>query len=127
MLRPNNDKERARKGETPMFDFTKMFQAIPENASIVVLVVLGMVTFLGKLGVKGIAQLVSSMLLGILFGAGFMIAVLGVPTVFAGWFSLLIYGLMLGLVASGIYETGKEITAKVTARILGLSEEKGKG
>jgi len=101
-----------------MFDFTKLFQAIPENATIVVLVVLGLVTFLGKLGVKGIYQLISSMLLGILFGAGFTIAVLGMPKTFAGWFSLLIYGLMLGLVASGIYETVKEITTKILTRAL---------
>ena len=101
-----------------MFDLTKLFEAIPQNATLVVLVVLGLVTFLGKLGVKGIYQLISSMVLGILFGVGFMIAVLGVPKVFAGWFSLLIYGLMLGLVASGIYETGKELTTKIVARIL---------
>ena len=110
-----------------MFDFTQLFQAIPQNATIVVLVVLGLVTYLGKLGVKGIYQLVSSMLLGLLFGAGFMIAVLGVPKSFAGWFSLLIYGLMLGLVASGIYETGKELGTKIVARVLGLPGEKGKG
>jgi len=95
-----------------MFDFTELFQAIPESAPIVVLVVLGLVTWLGKLGLQGIAQLISSMILGILFGAGFMIAVLGVPTAFAGWFSLLIYGLMLGLVASGIYDTGKKLVIK---------------
>ncbi len=110
-----------------MFDPTKLFEAIPENAPIVVMVILGLVTFLGKLGVKGIYQLISSMVLGILFGAGFMIAVLGWPASFAGWFSLIIYGLMLGLVASGIYETGKEITNKIVARQLGNPDEKGKG
>jgi hypothetical protein len=101
-----------------MFDFTKLFKAIPENATLVVLVVLGLVTFLSKLGVKGIYQLISSMLLGIVFGAGFMIAVLGLPNTFAGWFSLLIYGLMLGLVASVIYETGKELMTKIVTRTL---------
>lgn len=92
-----------------MFDFTKFFTAIPENAPIVVLVVLGLVTWLGKLGVKGIWQLISAMALGLIFGAGFMFAALGLPEDFAGWFSIVIYGLAMGLVASGIYETGKKL------------------
>jgi hypothetical protein len=110
-----------------MFDFTKFFQAIPENAVIVVLIVLGLVTFLGKLGVRGKWQLISGMLIGIAFGGAFMIAALGVPMSFAGWFSVIMYGLMLGLTASGVYEAGKDLIAKGLVKQLGLPEERGKG
>lgn len=93
-------------------DFTKFFQAVPENALIVIFIVLGLVTLAGKFGLKGPAQLATSMAIGTLFGAGFMIAALGVPGTFAGWFSILVYGLAMGLVASGIYETGKGVINK---------------
>lgn len=110
-----------------MFDFTKFFSAVAENAPIVVLVVLGLVTFIGKLGVKGIWQMISGMLIGLIFGGAFMIAALGLPHDFPGWFSVIIYGLAMGLVASGIYETGKEITTKIATRVLGFQDPLGKG
>lgn len=110
-----------------MFDFTKFFEASSENAPILVLVVLGLVTLYGKFGLKGIAQLASAFATGIVFGAAFMIAALGLPKDFPGWFSVIIYGLMVGLVASGIYEVGKEIVQKSAAKVLGLPDDKAKG
>ena len=97
-------------------DFTKFFQAIPENAPIVVLVVLGLVTFFGKLGLKGNGQLIASLSTGTVFGGAFMIAAIGLPTNFGGWFSMVIYGLALGLTASGVYSTGKELITRGLAK-----------
>lgn len=73
-----------------------------------VLVVLGLVAYLGKLGVKGKAQLISSMLIGLVLGAGYQLSQ-SVPAGYSGWFGVVIYGLGLGLVASGIYETGMKM------------------
>jgi hypothetical protein len=90
-------------------DFTKFFEAVPENAPIVIFIVLGLVTLYGKFGLAGKAQLGAALATGTVFGAGFMVAALGIPGTFAGWFSVLVYGLAMGLVASGIYETGKGV------------------
>jgi hypothetical protein len=94
---------------------------------LVVLIVLGLVTFLGKLGVSGKWQLISGMLIGLVFGGAFMTAALGLPSTFAGWFSTICYGLMMGLVASGVYETGKEVVTKIATRVLGLEDPLGRG
>ncbi len=110
-----------------MFDFSKFFEAVASNGPIVVLVVLGLVTFYGKMGIQGRTQLVSALATGLVFGGAFMIAALGLPATFAGWFSVVIYGLMMGLVASGIYDTGKELMAKVASKILGIDPPDGKG
>jgi len=108
-----------------MFDLTKFFEASASNAPILVLVVLGLVTLYGKFGLKGKAQLASSLATGVVFGSGFMVAALGFPNTYAGWFSVVIYGLMIGLIATGVYETGKEVitraTTRQTATLLGVA------
>ena len=70
----------------------------------IVVVVLGLVEFSKQLGARGKALLLLSMALGILFGVGYEVAQTGVPTDFGGWFAYGIFGLAMGLVASGIYE-----------------------
>ena len=44
-----------------------------------------------------------------------MLADLGVPADFAGWVALFFYGLIPGLVASGVYETGKGIATRAAS------------
>jgi hypothetical protein len=99
-----------------MFDFSKFFVASAESAPILVMVVLGLVTLYGKFGLSGKAQLASSLATGIVFGAAFQIAALGLPNSFAGYFSVLIYGLSVGLVASGVYEVGKNIASRTNGQ-----------
>ncbi len=70
----------------------------------IVVVVLGLVEFSKQLGVRGKALLLLSMALGILFGVGYEVAQNGVPVGFAGWFAYGVFGLAMGLVASGIYD-----------------------
>lgn len=81
------------------------------NGIPLVLVVIGLVTLIGKLGVTGKAQLATSLVVGMLLGIAYQIS-LAMPQDFAGWFGAAIYGLALGLVASGIYEAGKSAVAK---------------
>ena len=67
-------------------------------------VVIGLVQFAKKLGLAGNALIWASMAIGLLLGAGFQIATVGLPSTFAGWFAVAIYGLGLGIVASGVYD-----------------------
>ena len=82
------------------------------NGIPLIFVVLGLVTFLGKMGLKGRWKLLGSLLVGSTLGCAYQYATAGMPLDFAAYFSMVIYGLALGLVASGIYDTGKEIAAR---------------
>jgi len=70
-----------------------------------VVVIMGLVEFTKKLGLSGKALTATSMLIGVAFGVAYQIS-LGVPVNFQGWFGAGVYGLSLGLVASGVYDIG---------------------
>lgn len=74
------------------------------NSIPLVAVIFGLVEFIKSFGVAGKALTAVSMLLGILFGLAYSFYTAGLPVGFAGWFSAVIFGLALGLVASGFYD-----------------------
>ena len=76
------------------------------NGMPLVLVVIGLVEWGKQLGLSGIWLKVLSMVIGILVGMLYQIS-LEIPADFAGWFGAAVYGLALGLVASGIYDAAK--------------------
>lgn len=67
-------------------------------------VVLGLVQWFKSYNLAGNALRGVSMGIGLLLGAGYQIAVVGLPADFAGWFAVVIYGLGLGVIASGVYD-----------------------
>ena len=67
-------------------------------------VVFGLVEFIKSFGLKGHWLTIVSMLLGLAFGVSYQIANAGLPVGFTGWFAVAVFGLMLGLVASGLYD-----------------------
>lgn len=99
------------------------------NASVagvpLVLVVIGLVEWCksfktkdGSALLSGNLVLVISMLVGTLLGGGFMLVQLRPPSGadwwphFVYWFGVLVYGMGMGIVASGIYDAGKAIVVK---------------
>lgn len=69
----------------------------------------GLVAFLKKQGVQGQALLFSSLGIGLVLGVGYMVYQTRPPvgdwwTIYGYWFGNVIYGLGLGLLASGVYE-----------------------
>ena len=60
-----------------------------------------------RLNVEGQAAEIVSLLTGIVLGIGAKLA-LGLPTDYAGWFGVVIYGLAMGLVPSGLYKFASE-------------------
>jgi hypothetical protein len=70
----------------------------------IMIVIFGLVEFSKSLGVKGNALTILSLVIGLLFGLGFHIYSAGVPVSFSTWFEAVIFGLALGLVASGFYD-----------------------
>ena len=83
-------------------DFTQYLVAgVP-----LVLVVLGLVEWVKSLGLTGKAVKIVSLMIGLILGIGYQLS-LAVPVGFGGWFTVTVFGLGLGLVASGIYDAAK--------------------
>ncbi len=74
------------------------------NGVPLVTLIMGLVEFSKKLGVQGKALTALSMALGVLLGIGYQVAQQGAPADFAGWFNAAVFGLALGLTASGVYD-----------------------
>lgn len=88
-----------------MFDMKEFFQTALVGSVPLILVVLGLVEWLKSMGLSGKVLTVSSLVIGLLFGGAYQMSV-SFPVTFANWFSDGTYGLMVGLVASGIYKVG---------------------
>jgi len=74
------------------------------NGVSLVAVIMGLVEFSKKFGLKGQTLTILSMVLGIAFGVAHQIAQNGMPQNFADWFNAVVFGLSLGLAASGLYD-----------------------
>ena len=108
-----------------MFDPIEFFSVAVAGVPLI-FVVLGLVTLYGQFGLQGKVQLASSFATGLILGGAYQLAEMGVPAGFAGWFAIIIYGLALGLVATGTYETYKQVINKSVSKQLG-DEPYGRG
>jgi hypothetical protein len=87
------------KGQNNMNMDTLLVGSIP-----IVMIIFGLVEFTKSFGVSGRWLTGLSLFIGLLFGFAFRVYLAGVPTGYAGWFEAVIFGLALGLVASGFYD-----------------------
>ncbi len=77
---------------------------------LILTMILGLVEFAKRLSITGNASLILSMVLGVVFGLLWMVAQL-YPVVLP-WLQAVVFGLLFGLAASGIYDLGKRFTGK---------------
>lgn len=68
------------------------------------IIIFGLVEMIKSFGLKGNILTILSMLLGLAFGIAYQISKAGVPVGFPGWFEIVIFGLAMGLTASGFYK-----------------------
>jgi hypothetical protein len=80
------------------------FNALLVGGIPLIIVIFGLVEFIKSLGLKGHALTVTSLILGVLFGLAYHIAQTTIPATFGEWFTAVIFGLAMGLVASGFYK-----------------------
>lgn len=105
------------------FDLSVFVGAAVQGVPLV-FVVIGLVWVYGKIwGLAGAQQFASSMLTGLVLGLGYMVSQTAPPVgdwypQFQYWFAAIFYGLGLGVLASGIYEVGKDTLEKVMAKLL---------
>jgi len=88
-------------------DFVTLF----ENATVagipLLIFVLALVQWVKSFGVSGNYAKAASMAIGLVLGIGYQLT-LSAPTDFAGWFTTVVFGLALGLGASGVYEVANK-------------------
>ncbi|MFN2196239.1 MAG: hypothetical protein ACK2UW_08970 [Anaerolineales bacterium] len=91
----------------------------------IVFPVIGLVWWYGKaLKLKGSKQYASSLATGTVIGGLYMVTTTRPPAgdwwqVLGYWFGVGMYGLGLGLLASGLYDTGKDLFTRVVSQALG--------
>ena len=95
-----------------MFDFKEFLVLALPTASALLPLVMAVVTYWGKLGVSGKWQFVSSMATGLVLGGGVMYFQV-LPDLPSEWFAVGLFGLIMGLAASGVYEVGKALVYKL--------------
>ena len=94
------------------FIFAEFLKVALPTAAGLLPIVMALVTYWGKLGVTGKWQLLSSMATGLVLG-GFVMYIQTLPQTLVEWSAVGLFGLILGLAASGVYEIGKDLVAKV--------------
>lgn len=79
------------------------------NGIPLVVVVVALVEWVKRFGVEGRALNAISMGIGVLVGIGYWYSQAPLSS-FTGWFGAVIYGVALGLVASGVYDAARSAT-----------------
>jgi|YNPMSStandDraft_1061717.scaffolds.fasta_scaffold00219_4 uncharacterized membrane-anchored protein YitT (DUF2179 family) len=77
------------------------------NGIPILFVVIAVVEYLKKLGVDGKALTVASLLTGAVLGIAYQLLYLNLPPTPENVFTAVVYGLVLGLTASGVYDAQK--------------------
>lgn len=83
-----------------------IFSSITVAGIPLVLIIMGLVEWVKGFGVEGQALRGVSLAVGLALGVGYQLSV-AVPVDFAGWFAAVVFGLGLGLVASGLFDAAK--------------------
>lgn len=76
------------------------------NGVPLIVVIVGIVEWLKRLGISGIALNVASMVIGIVFGVAYRHAQQPIAD-FPSALNAVVYGLALGMAASGVYDAAK--------------------
>lgn len=88
----------------------EIFKAVFDNASVagipLLAFVIGLVQYIKSFGLSGNAVRGVSMAVGFVLGIGYQFSTVP-PTDFASWFAASVFGLALGLVASGLYDAAQ--------------------
>lgn len=86
-----------------MIDISALFKDAVVAGVPLTLFVLALVQWIKGFGLSGNAVRVASMGVGLVLGVGYQLSI-AMPVGFAGWFTASIFGLALGLFASGAFD-----------------------
>lgn len=74
-------------------------------------VVIALVEWVKAFGVRGNALRAVSLVIGLALGGAYQYST-AAPVDFGGWLGLVVYGLALGLMASGVYDAARSAVGK---------------
>lgn len=83
-----------------------IFENITVAGVPLLLVTLGLVQYIKGFGLSGNSVRGLSAAVGLVLGIGYQLSV-SMPADFGGWFAVVVFGLGLGLVASGVYDAAQ--------------------
>lgn len=86
------------------------FNDVVINGVPLLVLIIGLIQFSKEMGLSGKWLRVASALMGLGFGLAYQIS-LGMPTDFASWLGASVYGLGLGVVASGLVDAARRIAS----------------
>jgi drug/metabolite transporter (DMT)-like permease len=100
-------------------EFVKEYFGAMVSGVPLLLVVMGLVEWFKAQGVTGKTLGLVSMAVGLILGGGFMITQTRPPvgdwwTSYVYWFGVIVYGIGLGIVASGLYDIVKKLLSPKT-------------
>jgi len=98
----------------------EVFQKLDELSLIflpLMAIIMALVEVWGRFGAKGKVQLASSLGTGLVLGGGFAVLVVQ-PANAVGWTTVGMFGLIVGLSASGVYNVGKGIASRATDKLV---------
>ena len=87
------------------------FSDVAVNGVPILLLIIGLVEFIRQMGLSGKPLRAVSAGLGLLFGLLYQVS-LGVPADFAGWFGAVVFGLGLGVAASGVVDVARDLAKR---------------
>lgn len=88
------------------------FEELVVNGIPLIPLIIGLVAFAKSMGLAGKGLRVLSACLGLALGIGYQLS-LAFPVTYAEWFGLVVYGLGLGVVASGLVDTARDLAARM--------------
>jgi len=105
-----------------MFDLKAFADASVAGIPLVVFV-LALTTWCADVvGAQGKQKMVIAMIIGLFFGGGYQLCQAW-PTSFAGWFMVTVYGITLGLLGSGIWDTAGLLAEKAIRKAFELLKQ----
>ena len=88
------------------------FADVVVNGIPLLALIIGLVQFAKEMGLGGKALRALSAGIGLALGVAYQVS-LGPPTDFTGWFGVVLYGLGLGVVASGLIDAARDLARRV--------------
>ncbi len=104
-------------------DFVTFIKTAVVGGVPLIFVIIGLVEWIKKLGVSGKWLLVCSMAVGLVFGSAYMVSQQRPPesadwwTLFVYILPIVVYGLAMGIIASGLYDAAKDMIEKTLLKI----------
>lgn len=86
------------------------------QAPAVIALVMALTYGVGRMGAQGKVQFAIAAVLGFLLGGGLQAATHGIPADFAGWFWLVVYGGLMAITPSLLYDQAKELITRSIKR-----------